>query len=398
MSVMKTAPERSTGLLASWMASIAMLLLVFACGARAGEGPVNTTQSNRQVLVEVGTYTGPKSKGIYSFRLEVASGAATAPQLAAETESPSFLALHPGGRLLYAANETAKGGVSAFALDRESGKLTFLNRETSAGDDPCHLVVDKTGKHVLVANYSSGTVAVLPIAEDGRVGSPTTRIQQAGSGPNAGRQKAAHAHCVRLDARNGMAWVADLGADRLVAYRYTLATGGLVPEPSLDARLPPGSGPRHIAIAPGERFVYSINELDCTVTSFTRDDKSGGLKMLGTLSTLPGNREKDFSTAEVEVHPSGKFLYGSNRGHGSIAVFAIDSATGALKPVEHRALGGKTPRSFAIDPTGRVLLAASQDADLIEVFRIDFQTGRLSPAGEPIRVPAPVCVLFVPAG
>ncbi len=349
------------------------------------------------LLVEVGTYTGGKSKGIYSFRLDAATGAATAPALVAETESPSFLAVDPGRRLLYAVNETRNGAVSAFALDPASGKLSFLNRESSGGDDPCHLTVDRTGKHLLVANYSSGTVAVLPIGTDGRLGPISCRIEHRGEGPNQERQKSPHAHCVRLDAANRFALVADLGIDRLVAYRFLPETGVLVPQQASDARLAPGAGPRHIAFSPGERFAYSINELDCTVTAFAVDLAKGGLKAIGTVSTLPGKREKGFSTAEVEVHPSGKFLYGSNRGHGSIAVFAIDASRGTLTPIEHRPTGGKTPRSFAIDPSGKLLLAAGQDSDSIDVFRIDPATGRLSPAGESIRVPSPVCVLFVAA-
>jgi 6-phosphogluconolactonase len=377
------------------LAAIAAIFGI-ASGAPAVESPKEgLSVAPRTLLAFVGTYTDGKSKGIYSFRFDLASGKAAAPVLAAESESPSFLAVHPGGRFLYAANEIFRPGggmASAFAVDPGKGTLSLLNRESSAGTGPCHLSVDATGKVLLVANYGDGIVAALPIGPDGRLGAASARIAHAGSGPDAERQKGPHAHCVTIDPANRFVVAADLGIDRLIAYRLDPARGAL--ERAWEARLRPGAGPRHFAFDPAGRFGYSIEELACTITSYSYDAEKGALKEIGTVSTLPGARERDFSTAEIAVHPSGKFLYGSNRGHGSIAAFRIEPS-GLPVLIEHRPTGGKTPRGFEIDPTGTFLLAANQDADSIHVFRIDPAKGTLAPAGEEIRIPAPVCVKFL---
>jgi 6-phosphogluconolactonase len=380
----RTLRRESTRLLA------AIVLLLAPAAAAAGE-----------CLVLAGTYTGGKSEGIYAFRLDLATGKSTAPALAAKTESPSFLALHPNRRFLYAVGEGAKleggtsGAVNAFALEAGSGKLTLLNQKPSSGAGPCHLVVDRAGKHVLVANYGAGSIAALAIEADGRLGATTAAIQHRGSSVNPRRQEAPHAHSINLDAENRFAFVADLGLDQVLVYRFDPEKGTLAANDPPAAAVAPGAGPRHFAFHPGGRFAYVINELHCTVTAFAYRAGKGSLEEVQTVSTLPGKREDGFSTAEVQVHPSGKFLYGSNRGHHTIAVFAIDGAKGTLTPLEHEPTRGKTPRNFGIDPTGAYLLAANQDSDTIALFRIDPGTGRLEAQGDLVSVPTPVCVKFV---
>jgi 6-phosphogluconolactonase len=388
--------------------------ILFALSSFLGGPGVGAENADREsataggdLLVYAGTYTGTKSKGIYVFRLDSATGKATPPQLAVETRNPSFLALHPGRKFLYAVSEAggpAGGRVSGFSIDEKSGRLAFLNQESSMGEGPCYLVVDRTGKNVLVANYGSGGVAVLPIGGDGRLGPASCHVSYQGSSVHPDRQKAPHAHSVNLDPGNRFAVVADLGIDRLLVCPFEPERGNLVfKDPPGDgaggARVPlkPGAGPRHFAFHPGGRFAYVINEINCTVTAFSYDGERGELKEVQSITTLPGKLEGGYSTAEVQVHPSGKFLYGSNRGHDSIAVFAIDREKGTLTPVEHQPTGGKTPRNFGIDPAGKYLLAANQGSDTIVVFRIDPDRGSLKATGEVIEVPSPVCVKFLPA-
>lgn len=354
-------------------------------------------------LVYVGTYTGPMSRGIYAYRLDLASGRCAPLGVAAEVKSPSFLAVHPSRKFLYSVNEISDldgkptGGVSAFAIDPASGKLTLLNQQSSQGAGPCHLVVDKTGQSVLVANYGGGTVAALPIDADGKLRPAASAIQHKGSSVNPARQEAPHAHSINLDPGNRFAVAADLGLDKVLVYRFEPAASKLVPNDPPAATLKPGSGPRHFAFHPSAKFGYVINEILCTLTAFAYDDQHGRLTELETISTLPeGEKLKpEYSTAEVQVHPSGKFVYGSNRGHDSITVFAVDEARGTLRWVENKSTQGKTPRGFGIDPSGRYLLAANQDSHTIKVFRIDQSTGRLTATGETLEVGSPVCVKFV---
>jgi 6-phosphogluconolactonase len=353
--------------------------------------------------VYFGTYTGAKSKGIYVSQFDPATGRLTPAGLATETVSPSFLAIHPNRRFVYAANEIAEfngkpgGAVSVFSIDAETGRLTFLNQQASGGGGPCYLVVDKAGKNALVANYGGGSVAVLPIRGDGRLSEATAFIQHIGSSVNPQRQKEPHAHSINLDAANRYAFAADLGLDKIFIYRFNADKGVLAPNDPSFAGVAPGAGPRHFAFHPKGRFAYVINEMQCTVSAFDYDAQRGELKESQTISTLPREQtvQPNFSTAEVQVHPSGKFLYGSNRGHDSIVVFTIDEQTGRLNYVENRSTGGKIPRNFGIDPTGKYLLAANQSSDSVVVFRIDANDGRLTPTGDVIEVGAPVCVKFV---
>lgn len=356
--------------------------------------------------VYVGTYTGDKSKGIYLLELDPGSGALTSRKLAAEAVNPSFLAIHPSRRFLYAVGEIndfegkKAGGVAAFAIDPEDGTLTRLNGHSSRGTGPCHLSVDRQGKNVLVANYGGGSVAVLPIGADGRLAEASAFLQHSGPVALPKRQGGPHAHSINLDAANRFAVAADLGLDKVLVYRFDPSKGSLTPNDPPAGEVKPGSGPRHFAFHPDGRHAYVCEEITCEATAFDYDPEHGTLKVIQTLSTLPEGVKvtpKD-STAEVQVHPSGKFLYVSNRGPNSIAIFAIDPKTGELRAVGHQPTGGKTPRNFGIDPTGNFLLAANQDSDTIVVFRIDPETGLLKPTGHSADVPKPVCVRFLPVG
>jgi 6-phosphogluconolactonase len=388
--------RRSTTLSASLAAGVA-ILSVTAFG-QAGR----SSSSSGDMLVYFGTYTGEKSKGVYVSRLDPASGALSRPELAGETASPSFLAVHPSQNFLYAINEIGNfqgkesGSVSAFTIDRNTGRLTALNQQPSVGRGPAHLVVDKAGRNVLVANYGGGSVAVVPIGTDGALKPPSAFIQHTGSSVDPERQKGPHAHSINLDPANRFAYAADLGLDKVLVYRFDAEKGSLVANDPPFSQVAAGAGPRHFAIHP-DGFAYVINEMSMTVTAFRRDIEHGSLTELQTISTLPPGQavESGFSTADVQVHPSGRFLYGSNRGHDSIVVFAIDQKSGRLTYVENRPTQGSTPRGFGIDPSGSYLLAANQRSDSVVVFRIDKQTGRLTPTGHTIEVGAPVCVKFV---
>jgi 6-phosphogluconolactonase len=291
-------------------------------------------------------------------------------------------------------NGKGTGAVGAFSIQPKTGKLTALGQQSSGGSGPCHVLVDHTGRWVLVANYGSGSVACLPIKEDGGLGAAWSAIQHSGSSVHPQRQQGPHAHGFALDRANRIALAADLGLDKIFIYRFDADRGklGLKRPAWVDTR--PGAGPRHLAFHPSGRWLYAINELDNTVTAYTYDAADGALAALESLSTLPEGFQGGNSTAEIAVHPSGKFLYGSNRGHNSIAIFAIDQQAGKLRPLGHESTQGKTPRSFAIDPAGRYLLAANQDSNNVVVFRIDPATGLLKSTGQPVEVPAPVCVVM----
>ncbi len=371
------------------------LLMPFAVG--------ESSTAKDSYLTYVGTYTGPASKGIYAFRFDPASGKSTSLGLMAETTNPSFLAIDPTHRYLYAANEVGdykgdkSGGVSAFAIDRKSGKLTFLNEGSSRGAGPCHVALDKTGKYVLVANYDGGSVAVFPVLPDGRLGEASTVVQHSGHGPNAERQEGPHAHEIQLTRDNRFAIAADLGLDELLVYHFDPDKGTLAANDPPFAKVEPGAGPRHFALHPNGKFVYLLNEMGGSVTGFAYDARRGALRNLQTISSLPKDFKGKNDSAEIVADASGKFLYASNRGPDDIAVFAIDPANGTLKLVEHVPTKGKTPRNFAIDPTGRYLFAANEESNNIVVFRVDPKTGRLTHTGQVLEVPSPVCVVFISA-
>jgi 6-phosphogluconolactonase len=318
--------------------------------------------------------------------------------LAAETKNPSFLAIHPNHKFLYAAGELENfngkksGAISAFAIDPKTGDLTLLNQQPSGGPGPCHVIVDREGKHVLAANYEGGSACVLPIRSEGGLGEASAVVHHRGSSVNKQRQEAAHAHSINLDAANRFAFVADLGLDKVMIYRYDAEKGKLTENDPPSVSVEPGSGPRHFAFHPDGRHAYVINELASTVTAMDYDPERGVLKPIQTVTTLPDGFKGENTTAEVQVHPSGKFLYGSNRGHNSIAAFKIDADKGELTPLGRQGQGIKIPRNFGIDPTGKYLLVANQDSNSMVVFRIDVETGELAPTETKVEVPMPVCV------
>ena len=365
--------------------------------------------AHKKYFVYVGTYTaeaGSTSKGIYAYRFDSDTSELTPIGVAAETTNPSFLAVHPNYRFLYAVNETGNyqgqksGAVSAFAIDRATGKLKLLNEVASKGADPAYITVDRSGKYVLVANYTGGSVAVFPVLEDGRLGEASAFIQHTGHGADPERQEGPHAHSIDLSPDNRFAIVDDLGLDETLVYKFDSAKGSLsLNDPQVYttlAKADPGAGPRHFAFNPNGKFAYVVNEIQSTVSVFSYDGAAGVLRRLQTISTYP----KDFSghndDAEIEVLPSGKFLYASNRGHDSIAVFAIDPQKGTLTLIEYASTKGKTPRSFEIAPGGSLLFAANEKSNNIVVFSIDNKTGRLTPTGQVLDVSEPVCVKFVP--
>lgn len=354
-------------------------------------------------LVYVGTYTDKESKGIYAYRFDPGSGESEAVGLAATTENPSFLAVDSNHKFLYAVNETENfgeghtGAVSTFAVDRTTGKLTLLQQVPSLGADPAHLSLDGTGRYLLVANYTSGNIASFPVKTDGTLGPRASFVQHSGASVNKERQTGPHAHEIASTADNRFVLVPDLGLDELLVYRFDAKSGSLTPNSPPFAKTSPGSGPRHFAIAPSSKFVYLVNEMSSTITVFSYDAASGQLHEQQTISTLPESFKGENTTAEIEVDAKGKFLYVSNRGDDSIALFAIGPHDGKLTFVERVRTGGKTPRHFTLDPTGKWLFAANQDSNSINLFRVDPDTGRLTATSHTLQVDSPVSVVFVPA-
>lgn len=368
--------------------------------------PSKTPKDNSSIAY-AGTYTQKtQSKGIYAFRFDSDTGKLTPLGLAAESVNPSFVAIHPSGKYLYAVNEAAvmddgkHGGVSAFSIDPRTGKLTFLNEVSSLGVDPCFISFDKTGKFALVANYTSGDVAVFPVLEDGKAGKATSFLKDEGKiGPNTKRQEGPHAHFIETSANDHFAYVSDLGLDRVLIYKFdetkgTLARGGAGAKDSFSAVLAPGTGPRHLVFSGNGDFMYVLGEMGSTVTVFANELREK-YRVVQSISTLPPSFSGRNDAAEIVLHPSGKFLYTSNRGESTIAIFAVDQKTGKLKHIRNVPTGGKEPRHFTLDPTGKFLLAENQFSDTIQVFRVDPKTGDLSPLPETASVPSPICLVFL---
>jgi 6-phosphogluconolactonase len=355
-----------------------------------------------QYLVYVGTYTAKtNSKGLYVYRFDAGSGQLSAGEVAGESPDPSFLAVHPNGKYLYAVNEIDNfggqnsGAVSAFAIDRKTGALKLLNQAATRGAGPCHVSLDRTGKFVLVANYDGGSVATFPVHDDGSLGEAASFVQHSGSSVSKERQEAAHAHWIGTSPDNRFALAADLGLDKVLIYRFDANKGSLSPNDPHFLEVDPGAGPRHLAFHPNGKFAYVLNEMAATVTAFAYQPEKGSLSILQAVDTLPKRYNGPKEAAEIAVHPSGKFLYASNRaGVDAITAFAIDSAKGTLKQAGQFSTKGKTPRNFAIDPSGKFLVAANQESNDIVVFRIDPATGSLTPTGHSVEVPAPVCITF----
>jgi 6-phosphogluconolactonase len=359
----------------------------------------NLMAANTSSLVYIGTYTGGKSKGIYSAHFDSAAGTLSQPELAIEAKNPSFLCLHPNGKFLYSVGEVdsfdgkKSGAVSAYRIE-PGGKLSLLNEQASEGTGPCHLALDKSGRCLLVANYGSGSIAALPVGEDGKLGGARAKVQHAGSSVNKSRQAGPHAHFITTDPQDRFALTCDLGLDKVLVYKFDSAKCSLAANDPPSASVRPGEGPRHLVFHPTLKWVYVINEMGSSITALDYDSKRGLMKEIQMVSTIPSGNTNHNSGAEIQMHPSGKFLYGSNRGDNSIAAFAIDQKTGKLKPIGHQGTEGKTPRHFALDPSGKWLIVENQDSDNVVVLRIDEKTGRLSPTGEKIEVGKPVCVVF----
>ena len=379
-----------------------LVFILFAVCAKARAAAFR----DKAYLMYIGTYTaeGSTSKGIYAYRFNADDGKLTSLGLAAATTNPSFLAVHPNQRFLYAVNEIGNykgeksGAVSAFAIDRTAGKLTLLNEVASKGADPCYITVDKTGKYVLVANYTGGSIAVFPILENGSLGEASAFVQHAGHGSNPQRQEGPHAHSIDMSPDNHFAIVDDLGLDETLIYKFDSSKGSLTANDPPFAKADAGAGPRHFAFHPNGKFAYRINEMGSTVSVFQYDAAGGNFATWAEhLSTLlPRDFAGHNDDAEIAIHPSGKFLYASNRGHDSITVFAIEPDNGALTLVEYASTKGQSPRHFEIDPAGKLLFAENEKSDNIVVFRIDPRTGRLLPTGKTLDVSQPVCVKFVP--
>jgi 6-phosphogluconolactonase len=380
------------------VALVVLLLLPALLCSAAPEG----SAPGGKYWAYVGTYTDKDSKGIYRFDYDPATGKLSGGAVAAEAKNPSFLALTPDHRFLYACSEIddfegkKTGAVDAFAIDPKTGALTRLNQQPSEGTAPCHLVVDKAGKHAIVANYNSGSVCVLLIEADGRLGKPTDVVRHHGSSVNKARQEGPHAHCITLDAANRFCFVCDLGLDKIMIYRYDADRGKLTPNDPAAAEVVPGSGPRHFAFHPNGRYGYVTNEMGMTVTAFVYDPERGALKKLETVSSIAGAAKPSYSTAEIAVHPSGKFVYNSNRDYNTIALFAVAAGTGELTRKAEQGHDVNVPRSFAIDPAGKYLLVANQDGASVVVFRIDPETGELTPTDTKVEVPNPVCIVLMP--
>ena len=351
------------------------------------------------LTVYVGTYAPGRAEGIYIYRMDASSGALELSSKAQQVDSPWFLALDPQQHHLYAVEEVSRppggagGTVSAFSIRQETGELSYLNEQPAKGSVPCQLIVDGTGRYVLVANYGSGSVSVLPILADGRLGEATVAAQHEGSSVDAERQEGPRAHSVTMEPANRYVFAADLGIDRVMVYELDQARGGL--RPHGEVRTKAGAGPRHFSFHPGGKLACLINELDSTLTSFAYDQSSGTLTEIATVPALPEGFIGISTCADVHYTPSGRFVYGSNRGDDSIVMYEVDESSGGLTYVGHESTQGKTPRNFAIDPTGTFLVAGNEESDTIVVFRIDARTGKLTPTGHGAEVPGPACVEVV---
>jgi len=354
-------------------------------------------------IVYVGAYTNlrtaPDTKGINAFRFDAATGKLTPLGLMAEATSPSFLAIAPNGKFLYAVNETDTfggkpgGAVSAFSLDRATGKLTFLNQVASKGAAPCHIVIDPTGKAVLVANYNGGNFSSFPILSDGKIGEAASVMQDSGTGPNKARQEGPHAHEMLI--ADKLVLGADLGTDHIQLFHLDAAKATLSAATPSFAATDPGFGPRHMAISNDKKFIYVLSEMNSSVATMEYDAVKGPGKVLSTVSALPADFKGATTAAEIMLDNTGHTLYTSNRGHDSIAVFSVDPKTGALKLTANVKTGGRTPRHFTMDPTGRFLLVANQDTNNITTFKVDPKTGALTPTGDSTTTGAPVHLLFL---
>lgn len=349
----------------------------------------------RLTTLYVGGADAEKSEGLHRCRFDAETGQIEVLDALCDAPKVLYLTVHPRANVLYAAGAPRNAEVHAFRIAPDTGELTFLNTRDSEGRTPCYLSADATGRFLLSANYSGGTAAVFPIEDDGSVGEASDVARREGSGPDPKRQEGPHPHAIVLSPDNRFALVADLGADFVAVYRFDADAGRLIPNAPPGAAAPPAAGPRHLVFHPNGRFVYAVNELDNTVTPFAWDPAGGTLSALRSVSTVPAGFSGESFAAAVVITSDGRFLYASNRGHDTIAVFAADAATGALERVAIEPALGECPASLALAPSGQWLVAANQRSDGVAVFRIEASTGRLSPAGDPVPIPAPTSLAFL---
>jgi 6-phosphogluconolactonase len=350
-------------------------------------------QSPKEIMY-VGTYSTRGSEGIYVLEFDRATGSLKQLQGVQNAKSPTFLAIPPSGKVLYSVNEatTTSGGVSSYAIEPKTGKLTLMNQESAHGRGPCHIALDQTGKLAFVSNYGAGTFTVLPIQSDGKFGAATDSIKYEGKGPNAQRQDKPHIHSATISPNNRFVYVCDLGNDKVYIYEFDKATGKVKPAATPFAAVSPGSGPRHITIHPNGKYLYLVEELTSTVATFSLDSKTGALTMIeDNVKTLPADFTGKNTSADIHTDPKGRFLYQSNRGYDALAILSIAN-DGKVSLVGQQSTEGKVPRNFMIDPKGEYAFAANQDTDNIVVYKVDSKTGKLTPTGHQIKVPAPVCL------
>lgn len=366
-----------------------LLLLFFA---------VSVSQFSQAQLLHVGTYSVRDSEGIYTLRFDPKTGKFTPVATMRNERSPSFLAISPKGKTLYAVNEadgagaTRAGAISAYQRDPKTGALIFLNEKSAFGRGPCHISIDKTGRWAIISNYVSGNWLVYGLLPDGSLGELTDSLSFAGSGPNTSRQERPHVHSATISADNRFVYIADLGTDKLHCYNLNAQTGKLTPNavPVIDVK--PGSGPRHFTIHPNGRFAYLAEELTSSVAVLSRDPKTGSLTLMqDQVPSLPADFASENTHADIHTDPAGRHLYVSNRGHNSLSIFAIN-ADGTVKLIGHQPVNGAKPRNFMVHPSGQFILVANQDTDNIVVFRRDPKTGLLTETGEQAKVPSPVCL------
>jgi len=364
-------------------------------GVLIGLSVAAQAQSGKEIMY-IGTYSLRGSEGIYVFEFDRKAGTMQQIQAVSNAKSPSFLALHPSGKYLYSVNEGAdkSGGVSSYSVDKATGKLQYMNGQSSLGAGPCHVSVDHTGKTAFVSNYGGGSLAVLPIEADGKLGVPSDSVQDVGAGPNKQRQEKAHVHSATLAPDNRFVYVADLGTDKLNIFEINTKNSTVKPASTPYASVKPGSGPRHLAFHPNGKYAYLVEEMISSVATFSRNPKTGALTLIQDgVKTLPTDFTGQNTSADIHIDPSGKFLYQSNRGYNGLAIFSIGN-DGKLTKIGDQPTEGKTPRNFLIDPKGEYVFVAHQDTDNITIFKLDQKTGRLTYTGQSVKVPAPVCVIM----
>jgi 6-phosphogluconolactonase len=380
--------------------ALSSLLMATAGAWLCVPAPGVKAQATRYI-VYLGT-KGPDAKGVYACSFEPSERRFGPVSLVAELESATWLTTHPSRRVLYAVSEMGNDGktdgeILSFAIEPATGSLKPLNRIPSGGGGPTHLAVDRAGKALAVANYGGASVTVFRLNPDGSLGGRTALARHTGSSVHPVRQASPHPHAVVPSPDERFLFVPDRGTDKVYSYRFDAAAGSLAPNDPPFTRVPPGSGPRHLAFHPGGGFAYLVNEMASRITVFSHDAAKGRLTEIQTISTLPEGFAEESTAAEVVVDRAGTFLYASNRGDDSIVVFSIDPTNGTLTKTQRVPAQGKRPRSFSIDPTGRFLLVANQDSNSVAVFEVDAATGALAPLGRSLSVPAPACIVFVPA-